>query len=352
VSASSPTSRLLRSPACPPSTRSSAIDRWESTGFTSVRAPRATSKVRTSDGGGRAPVGMKPGQDTDADGLFTVETIACLGCCTLAPVVQIDHVTYGRLTPQRVPHILRDFLRSQRSVKRRPVFSNQNAHSPAGEIRIGLGSCCVAQGSREVFDEVSYLLSRRGSRPGSSGWLCRHVSPDAAHGTGRAERQLEPLLPCSTRGCAAHRPATFPATGACAAATVFHVASSRPVLYGRRRRQGGASHRCQTIHPREAPVCHFLGPQKRVATEFCGNMDPLDLDEYMRHEGFVSLKRCLTELDPVRIVEQVRISGLRGRGGAGFPTHIKWSWCATRATAPSTSSATATRGIPAPSWIA
>ncbi|MFO7903587.1 MAG: NADH-ubiquinone oxidoreductase-F iron-sulfur binding region domain-containing protein, partial [Pirellulaceae bacterium] len=49
-----------------------------------------------------------------------------------------------------------------------------------------------------------------------------------------------------------------------------------------------------------------------------------DLDQYLRHDGFQALHRCLEENAPEAIIEEVRTSGLRGRGGAGFPTHIKW----------------------------
>src|SRR3990172_904504 len=55
------------------------------------------------------------GQDTDPEGMFTVQKVACLGCCTLAPVIQIDQVTYGRLTPQMVPEVLNDFLQQERN---------------------------------------------------------------------------------------------------------------------------------------------------------------------------------------------------------------------------------------------
>ncbi|MFC1569979.1 NAD(P)H-dependent oxidoreductase subunit E [bacterium] len=48
---------------------------------------------------------LQPGEDTDQDRLFTVEKIACLGCCTLAPVVQIDDVTYGHVQPSKVPDV-------------------------------------------------------------------------------------------------------------------------------------------------------------------------------------------------------------------------------------------------------
>jgi len=48
--------------------------------------------------------------DTDPEGVFTIQKVACLGCCTLAPVLQIDGVTYGHLTNDIVPRVLSDFL--------------------------------------------------------------------------------------------------------------------------------------------------------------------------------------------------------------------------------------------------
>ncbi|MEN6498116.1 MAG: NADH-ubiquinone oxidoreductase-F iron-sulfur binding region domain-containing protein, partial [Thermoguttaceae bacterium] len=79
------------------------------------------------------------------------------------------------------------------------------------------------------------------------------------------------------------------------------------------------------IDVRDPPVCAFLGHQRRLATELCGLIDPLDLDEYLRHDGFKALQRCLDEITPEAIIEEVKSSGLRGRGGAGFPTGLKWS---------------------------
>ena len=81
----------------------------------------------------------------------------------------------------------------------------------------------------------------------------------------------------------------------------------------------------RAIDVRDRPVCAFLGPQRHVATEYCGQIDPTDLDEYIRHDGFKALRHCLEDLSPEQIIEQVRASGLRGRGGAGFPTGQKWA---------------------------
>ena len=76
---------------------------------------------------------------------------------------------------------------------------------------------------------------------------------------------------------------------------------------------------------RDPPVCAFLGPQCHVATENYGQVDPTDLEEYLHQGGFRALGRCLKELSPQQIIEEVRASGLRGRGGAGFPTGEKWA---------------------------
>jgi NADH-quinone oxidoreductase subunit F len=62
-----------------------------------------------------------------------------------------------------------------------------------------------------------------------------------------------------------------------------------------------------------------------VATEYCGQIDPTDLDEYLRHDGFKALRHCLEGLTGEQIIDEVRASGLRGRGGAGFPTGQKWA---------------------------
>ncbi|MGA2799152.1 MAG: NADH-ubiquinone oxidoreductase-F iron-sulfur binding region domain-containing protein, partial [Thermoguttaceae bacterium] len=80
-----------------------------------------------------------------------------------------------------------------------------------------------------------------------------------------------------------------------------------------------------TIDVRDPPVCAFLGRQKHVATEYCGQIDPTNLDEYMRHGGFSALRRCLDELPPELIINEIQTSGLRGRGGAGFSTGTKWA---------------------------
>lgn len=82
--------------------------------------------------------------------------------------------------------------------------------------------------------------------------------------------------------------------------------------------------RC-AVDMQAGPARAFLGRQVHIASEHFGDLDPLNLEEYLRNDGFVALRKCLIELEPERIVEEVTRSGLRGRGGAGFPTGPKWA---------------------------
>ncbi len=72
----------------------------------------------------------------------------------------------------------------------------------------------------------------------------------------------------------------------------------------------------------------FYSKQKRVALRNCGVINPENIDEYIAYDGYEALGKCLTEYTPEQVIQIVKDSGLRGRGGAGFLTGLKWQFAA------------------------
>ncbi|MEG2985826.1 MAG: NAD(P)H-dependent oxidoreductase subunit E, partial [Peptostreptococcaceae bacterium] len=68
----------------------------------------------------------------------------------------------------------------------------------------------------------------------------------------------------------------------------------------------------------------FYKQQMRIALHNCGYINPEKVEDYLANDGYLMLGKCLSELTPEQVIEEIKISGLRGRGGAGFPTGIKW----------------------------
>lgn len=69
----------------------------------------------------------------------------------------------------------------------------------------------------------------------------------------------------------------------------------------------------------------FYKKQKRIALQNCGRIDPEQIDEYIAFDGYKALEKVLLEMTPEEVIETIEKSGLRGRGGPGFPTGKKWA---------------------------
>ncbi len=72
----------------------------------------------------------------------------------------------------------------------------------------------------------------------------------------------------------------------------------------------------------------FFKRQHRIALRNCGRINPENIDEYIAFDGYKALEKVLTEMTPEAVIDTIKKSGLRGRGGGGFPTGLKWDFAA------------------------
>jgi len=256
---------------------------------------------------------------TSPDKLFSIEEVACLGCCTLAPVVQIDGKTYGHVKPTQVNEIVNDFLLTRDSKGHH--HDNEGEKTYDAEVRIGLGSCCVAGGSREILERLfevreGYDLNIK-VRPVGCVGVCNQtplleIVPEgkkAIRYTNVRKDQVEDILlkhikPGSFAGKFKYKVNDFADT------FLYDGKVNSPVnIPG---------------EVREQVFDNFLSRQLHLATLHCGILSPDSLDEYMLLGGFEALRKSVFLKDPGSVIDELVKSGLRGRGGAGFPTGKKW----------------------------
>jgi len=77
-------------------------------------------------------------------------------------------------------------------------------------------------------------------------------------------------------------------------------------------------------HIADSKHMEFYKKQIRIALRNCGFINPENIDEYIARDGYMALGKALTELTPQQVIDEIKKSGLRGRGGGGFPTGLKW----------------------------
>lgn len=257
---------------------------------------------------------------TSDDGKFSVEEVACLGCCTLAPVVQIDDRTYGHVRTTEVKNIIKDFLNSSKEKQSYDPDGKEGINDT--EIRIGLGSCCIAGGSREILLEVNKILKQYRIEAYIKSVGCVGVCNQT------------PLLEFAKKN---EKPVRYTNVEKEQVADIIlkHLKPSDPQL----QIKTWLNDWIDTFHSdekinnpiilpdniRERYLNNFLSNQKHIATEYYGELSPFSLDEYIRHNGFNALEKTIKNYSPEEVTDLITESGLRGRGGGGFSTGEKWA---------------------------
>lgn len=167
-------------------------------------------------------------------------------------------------------------------------------------VRVGLASCSIAAGAGKVFEVLREALAGENvdlQRTGCMG-LCY------------CEPQVEVITPDGGSYL-------YGNVNAENAITIVenHILHSEPVT------------ELLVLSPgTEYEDVDFLSRQQRFLLNNCGHIDPENILNYIAAGGYRGLEKALVEMTPAEVIEEIKLSGLRGRGGAGFPTHQKWSF--------------------------
>lgn len=163
-------------------------------------------------------------------------------------------------------------------------------NEPKGEttVRVCVSPVCAQEGSNQVLDE-----------------LCDHHGVERGGTTGDGKYTIKPV---ECLGLCDHAP-----SGLIDDVPVSHVNEADPVTLA--------------DDPPPAPLGHISGSARHI-TKRVGEMDPTDIEAYQDLGGFSGLRKALLELSPQEVIAEIEEAGLVGRGGAAFPTGLKWKFTA------------------------
>ena len=182
-------------------------------------------------------------------------------------------------------------------------------------ILIGAGTCGVAAGAKETLAAIQAELAARG--------LNAHIATVGCIGMCVMEPLIEIKQP--GRGDVLYANVMPEMVGRL---VQEHIVEGRPVrewAICRLPVEGGESPEFGDIPlMKDLP---FFSKQVRIALQNCGVIDPERIDEYIARNGYAALGQVIADMSPEDVIRTVREAGLRGRGGAGFPSAIKWDLC-------------------------
>ena len=266
---------------------------------------------------GERRLGVRAGQTT-ADGAATLEELDCGFACAVAPVVEIDHAYRGRVTPDALdallaahpaPHVAAAPLRvapppgptaGAPAARFATLLRAAERRRTGARLAVGLGTCGLAVGARDTFEALRVEVPRRG--------LPFTVVAAGCNGMCWAQPVVEVLRDGRPRLT----------TGPVTAAEVPRLLNAL------------------AANPAAAPdvAGEWLSRQRRMLLERCGLADPGDIADAIRHGAYATLVLALEGARPELVIEEVRAAGLAGRGGAYFPTAVKWAACRAATGAP------------------
>ncbi len=279
---------------------------------------------------------VKPGCTT-ADGEVTLNSVRCVGACAMGPVAIIDGEYHGNMTAGKLSkEIKKCCSRPEREqIKTAPGKNGQKEDlkilpriNSAGDftelqqqlrseipvdrprILVCNGTGCMARGSVQVAEAISrelkvHQIDRQvtlGVKKVGCHGLCEEgplviVYPENVYYTRVRPEDVTSIVN----------------------ETVFNKKPLENLLYRRHENDPGIT------DYREIP---FYEGQEKIALRNVGRVDPLDLADYIAHGGYEGFFKAITNMKPEEVIDEIKKSGLRGRGGGGFPTGQKWNTAA------------------------
>ncbi|MDR3278637.1 MAG: NAD(P)H-dependent oxidoreductase subunit E [Oscillospiraceae bacterium] len=220
----------------------------------------------------------------------------------LLPALQAIQELYGYISQEGAETVARELRVSLEEVYSVATFYSQFSFEPSGEhvVSVCLGTACYVKGARQILARIERTL---GVKDGES-------TRDGRFTIGSCR-----------------------CLGLCGLAPVMTVDGT---VFGNMTPEKAEAVIRAYMDDTDAgdgdavaniPV---LSEGARVVLRNCGSADPESVDDYIAHDGYAALKKALTEMTPREVIDEMSKSGLRGRGGAGFPTGTKWSFAASQ----------------------
>jgi len=165
------------------------------------------------------------------------------------------------------------------------------------KIRIGLGSCGIAAGGRKIKEALLNCLKEKGfdieiSSTGCIGMCFYEPLLDVIDDEGEVSTYVN-VTPAMAKEIVEQ-----------------HIINGTPIE--------------RYIASTSKKPFQQLDKQVRVVLQNCGVINPEKIEDYLANDGYKALNKCVNEMTPEEVIEEIKKSGLRGRGGAGFPTWFKW----------------------------
>ena len=166
------------------------------------------------------------------------------------------------------------------------------------QVKVGLASCGIASGGRKVYQALQSQLGDKG--------LDVELKQTACIGMCYNEPMIEVSSPEKGR--------TF--YGKVTPDKIHRIVNEHLI---------GGDPVVELAIPEEE-INNFLGKQKRIVLRNCGVIDPESIDDCLAADGYKAIEKALSSMSPQEVIDEITESGLRGRGGAGFPTGVKWGF--------------------------